>query len=89
MAVVHQEVAAQGLGREVVHAAGPVGDVPQHHGLRGPAEVGEDVVDGKRVQQKALRELQCNALGPSLCRGERPNLCPITGYKGITGTSDG
>ena len=59
VAIVHEELDAEGGGGEVVDAAGAVGDVAHDHRLH-PGEDLEDVGDGARVDQQPLGELQAD-----------------------------
>lgn len=63
VAVVDEEVGAEGGGSEVVDAAGTVGDVTEDVAVGDGGEGGEDIGEGKRVHEEALGELEGNALG--------------------------
>lgn len=56
--VVHEEVAGEGAGREVVDAAGAVGDVAHDDGFDARAELGEDVGDGGGEEEEAFGHLE-------------------------------
>ena len=67
MAVVDEEVGAEGGGGEVVDAARTVGDVAEDETDVHGGEGGEDVGEDERVHEEALRKLEGDALGS---RGE-------------------
>lgn len=72
VAVVDEEVGAEGEGGERVDAAGAVGDVAEDDGLDRPGrETREQVGDGRAVDEQALGHLQRDRAGlVSLDRGK-------------------
>lgn len=62
VAVVDEKVGAEGGGSEVVDAASAVGNVAEDVAVGDGGEGGEDVGEGERVHEEALRELECHAL---------------------------
>lgn len=59
MSVVDEEIAAEGLGCEVVDAAGAVGGLGKDNDVGvGGGEGADDVGDGEGVHEKAIGELQ-------------------------------
>jgi len=85
VAVVDEEVGIEGGGGEVVDAAGAVGDVAEDVAVGDGGEGGEDVGEGKRVHEKALGELEGDALG---ARGEHaPN--GLVNLEVVVGGEDG
>lgn len=63
VAVVDEEVGAEGGGRKVVNAAGAVGDIAEDEALGDGGEGGEYVGEDQGVHEEAFRQLEGDALG--------------------------
>ena len=61
VAVVDEEVGAEGGGSKVVDAASAVGDVGEDEAVGDAGEGGEDVGEWERVHEETLRELESHA----------------------------
>lgn len=61
VAEMHEEVRVERARREVVDAAGPVGDVAEDEAVRDGGECGEDVGDDEGVHEEAFGELKRHA----------------------------
>lgn len=63
MAVMDEEVGAEGGGGEVIDAAGAVSDVAENEAVRSVTESGEDIGEDEGIHEKALGELEGDAGG--------------------------
>lgn len=86
MAVVNQEVAGEGFGREVVDAAGAVGGLGEDDDVSvGGGEGADDVGDGEGVHEEAIGELEGDEGGG----GGVDAVEGLVDLKGVVGREEG